>query len=272
MTAVSTFISLYVLKPAKPNFPLLSEQITSEWLQTLLLSKLGLTCYTIKELTITAPKNEEQGMTSKIAFIKITWSGSGDEFESLPKSIVVKCTSRDADLGLRVLFRLSKLAEREAGFLKLNGSSKDKEQDILSPILYFYGIIEQTQDFIIVMEDIRDRDSNLKPGKQGQTKISDIKKILKMQAKTHANYMGRTAQFEACEFAPKPTDKSQQFISTVVKKSWPRFKSWAREMGLDVNAVESCGDEIVAKGSKWCDVCSKGPLTLVHGDSHCENL
>ena len=212
-------------------------------------------------------------MTSEVAFIKITWSGSGsgDEFESLPKSIVVKCTSRDADLGLRVLFRLSKLAEREAGLLELNGPSKDKEQDVLSPILYFYGIIEQTQDFIIVMEDIRDRDSTLKPGKQGQTKISDVKKILKMQTKLHANYMDRTAQFEACEFAPKPADKSQQFITPVVKKSWPRFKSWAREMDLDINAVESCGDKVVAKGSKWCDVCSKDLLTLVHGDSHCEN-
>jgi thiamine kinase-like enzyme len=42
-------------------------------------------------------------------------------------------------------------------------------------------------------------------------------------------------------------------------------------MGLDIDAIKHFGDEVIAKGDEWCNVITKGPLTLVHGDSHCEN-
>lgn len=113
-------------------------------------------------------------------------------------SVVVKYTAPHADLGLRVLFRLSKLADREAGFLELNTpTAYDMPQEIPSPQLYFYGIVESTQPFIIVMEDVRSRIPDLKPGVQGKTKLVDARKIIKLQAKLHAKYMGEEEQLKA---------------------------------------------------------------------------
>ncbi|GMH87570.1 hypothetical protein TrST_g5976 [Triparma strigata] len=269
-TALSTLFALYICPPKPPPFPTTPSKITIPWLTSTL--SLG-PSLSIKSLKVDKPSDSEQGMTSSVAFLKIEWEGDPSQVASAPKSIVVKYTLPEADIGLRVLFRLSKLATREAGFLRTSGPKVPPplRQDIPSPLLYFFGIVEATQDFIILMEDMRERDRQLKPGVQGQTSIEDARKILKLQAKLHAKYMDREHQSAAKQFAPKPSDASQAFIVPVLKKSWPKFKKWAKAMGLDVEAVKSCGDEVVAKGKRWSDIVATEPVSLVHGDSHCEN-
>jgi thiamine kinase-like enzyme len=206
---------------------------------------------------------ENKGLMSTLGFLAMEFDGE----TSCTKTMVVKMAVPASDFELRVLTKLTKMISTEIGYLQLNQQSTPI---VRAPHLYYAHLEEATQSFVLLMEDLRP--AQVRSQVTG-CDVSDAERILRLLAKMHAAFW-ESKTIATKGFPVTAADhKSKRFVDMVVHDAWPKFLKWAKEVELaNLEPCTAVGEEVVKSKRRWQQHMAVPPLTLVHGDSHCENF
>lgn len=239
------------------------KDLTPEYL-TRVLQSHGLLLDRVVKVEFEALKAGQMGMLSNVLFVTLTYDG---DQKHPPTTMAVKWHGGKFDL--RLFFKLFNLAEREIRFLEFN-QTQPLDKQVATPQLYHSELNHSTQDFVLLMQDLRNLKG--KPGSQMEgVSLMEAKRACLFLARLHAIYWESYSEIQS--WAPMPDCKEFDFIPLVLRDSWPKFLKWARGRNLaDLEDVVYVGDGVLKARNGWRKEAARPPLTLLHGDCHCENF
>lgn len=173
------------------------------------------------------------------------------------------------------------MVHAEIGFLR-HHSTGDDEGGLRTPKLFFGDYNPRTADFVLMLEDLRPvgRPVSMTPGAHATTRTCTVplaKQALSAQAALHAAYWGEAGCKDAAMFARRPNSPENAFVPMVIGDAWPKTMAWLEEQPglLDAAAmavVRAVGAEAIADPELWAaEASTTAPVSLTHGDAHCEN-
>lgn len=207
----------------------------------------------------------DRGMLSDTAFLGLTFDGES----RCPASMVCKMAGLKTDI--KILMKLLDMVGSEIGFLRMQTDARNRA-NIRVPQLYYAYHNQRTQHFIILMEDLRPA----KPGKQlNGCQMAEARSVLRLLAQLHGKYWENYD--EALAWTVPPNHPKKRFVDLVIRKTWPKFRSWAvphvdagRLPSLQV--AQTVMEQIMSSGAAWMQEMATPPLSVIHGDCHSENF
>ncbi len=237
--------------------------ITPAWLNEALRASGVLKEDAVKSVQVT-DLGTGHGMTGEVMRLDVTWlddAGDDEAAGDLPAHIVAKLPTAEPQ-NLQVAHSLG-LYAREVGFYQHIAANAP----IRTPHLYFADIEPDSQDFVLLMEDL----SGGRPGDQvtGASEADAYTAITNI-AKLHATWwdaVDTPTTAGLFDFAnPDFVQAVQQLFQTYVGAAQERFPELVTARGREILAAYA--PNVAAHVREM----ASGRRTLVHGDFRADNL